>query len=53
MIAVGDYGIGNVGSVRSIRHRGGADAALAPESLVVGARLILPGVESFDEGIWF
>jgi glutamine amidotransferase len=53
MIAIIDYGMGNLGSVRNMLRRIGADAHITadPELLGRADKLILPGVGSFDEGM--
>lgn len=53
MIAVLDYGIGNVGSVLNMLKKVGAEAVLCSDIECVEAsdKLILPGVGSFDAGM--
>lgn len=52
-IYIVDCGIGNVGSIRSMYRRLGisAEPINAPRRLVLGDRLILPGVGAFDSGV--
>jgi glutamine amidotransferase len=54
MIAIIDYGIGNVGSIENMLKKAGErDVVLAHDASVLRAadRLILPGVGAFDAGI--
>lgn len=53
MIAVIDYGMGNVGSIINMFHKIHEDVLLAsdPESIESADKLILPGVGSFDNGM--
>ncbi|MBI4705044.1 MAG: imidazole glycerol phosphate synthase subunit HisH [Deltaproteobacteria bacterium] len=53
MIAIIDYGIGNLGSVYNMLRKLGADLRLTAEPAVVASadKLILPGVGAFDEGM--
>ena len=53
MIAVIDYGVGNVGSIVNMLKRIGVSAVLTNTAEMVEAadKLILPGVGSFDEGM--
>lgn len=53
MIAVVDYGSGNVRAVLNIYERLGICAKLAsrPEELIAAERLILPGVGAFDQAM--
>jgi glutamine amidotransferase len=53
MIAVIDYGMGNVGSIINMLKKIGADALLAknPEDIIKSDKIILPGVGSFDSGM--
>ena len=50
MIAITDYGIGNLGSIRNIiKHVGGTAEITRDENLIRQARgVIIPGVGSFD-----
>jgi|SRR5688572_17443075 len=52
-VAVIDYGLGNLGSVRRAIAELGAEAALVdkPEQLAAADRVILPGVGSFADGM--
>lgn len=53
MITIVDYGMGNVGSIANMLKRSGFDVRLsasAPE-IEQAAKLILPGVGSFDTGM--
>lgn len=53
MIAIVDYGMGNVGSIRNMLIRIGAEAVVTsdPGALAAAERLILPGVGSFDRAV--
>lgn len=53
MIAVIDYGIGNVGSVVNMLKKIGVTAALASgvKEIQAADKLILPGIGSFDAGM--
>ena len=53
LIGIVDYGMGNLGSVRNMLVRIGADAELcsSPSELESADGVILPGVGAFDEGI--
>lgn len=53
MIAIVDYGMGNLGSVRNMMARIGVEACITgdPEVLARAPKLILPGVGSFDEAM--
>ncbi len=53
MIAVIDYGMGNVGSIINMLHKIGAEAILtnALEHIKIADKLILPGVGAFDMGM--
>ena len=52
-VAVIDYGLGNLGSVRRAIAELGAELVLAdkPEQLAAADRVILPGVGSFADGM--
>lgn len=53
MIAIVDYDMGNVGSVRNMLERVGAKVAVSrsPQVLRAADKLVLPGVGAFDEAI--
>lgn len=53
MIAVVDYGMGNVGSIMNMMRRIGLRATLAHDATAIrqAERLILPGVGAFDQGM--
>ena len=54
MIAIVDYGMGNVASVANMLKRIGATAPVLtrdPETLAKAERIILPGVGAFDKGM--
>ena len=53
MIAIIDYDMGNVGSVRNMLERVGAkvEVTRSPEILRAADKLVLPGVGAFDEAI--
>jgi hypothetical protein len=48
-----DYGLGNLGSIRNMLRRVGAESVVSgePEVLNAAERLILPGVGAFDAGM--
>ena len=50
MIAIIDYGMGNLGSIRNMLARVGQDAVITsePGPILRAGKLILPGVGSFD-----
>lgn len=52
-IAIVDYGMGNVGSIRNMLRKVGARAVVAgtPEAMEGAARIVLPGVGAFDQGM--
>ena len=53
MIAIVDYGMGNLGSVCNMLRKAGAEAVITAEPGVIAAadKLILPGVGAFDTGM--
>jgi glutamine amidotransferase len=53
MIAVIDYGVGNLGSIRNMLKKIGADSVITgdPAAIAAAERLVLPGVGAFDRGI--
>ncbi|CAF30638.1 imidazole glycerol phosphate synthase subunit HisH [Methanococcus maripaludis] len=53
MIAIIDYGMGNVGSIKNMIAKIGFDAIITndPELISKATKLILPGVGSFDSGM--
>lgn len=54
MIAIVNYGMGNVGSVKNILYKVGAEDVVITrdrEELIRANKLILPGVGSFDAGV--
>ncbi len=53
MIAIIDYGLGNLGSMANMLKKIGVQMVVSSDPLVVEAtdKLILPGVGSFDEGM--
>lgn len=53
MIAIIDYGMGNLGSIANMLRKIGADATITADPAVISAadRLILPGVGSFGAGM--
>ena len=50
MIAILDYGVGNIGSLLNMFRRIGRDAAVVsdPDDVAASDRLLLPGVGAFD-----
>ena len=53
MIAIVDYGLGNLGSIKNMLKKIGADSVITTDHTVIAAadKLILPGVGSFDNGM--
>lgn len=53
MIAIVDYGMGNLGSIKNMLRKIGAQAIITsdPQEIIKAEKLILPGVGSFDSGI--
>jgi glutamine amidotransferase len=53
MIAIVDYGMGNLGSIKNMLHKIGTQSIITsnPEEILKAEKLILPGVGSFDSGI--
>lgn len=53
MIVIVDYGMGNLGSVKNMLKKVGADFKLSSsaDDIKNASKLILPGVGSFDKGI--
>ena len=53
MIAIVDYGMGNLGSVKNMLRKVGAQAIITsdPEVIEKAEKIILPGVGSFDSGM--
>lgn len=53
MILIIDYGVGNVGSIRKVLRKGGAEVEVAgtEEALEQADRLVLPGVGAFDDAM--
>lgn len=53
MIAIVDYGCGNLGSIRNMLKKIGHTSVITsdPEELAKAEKMILPGVGSFDTGI--
>lgn len=53
MIAIVDYGMGNLGSIQNMLHRLGADSLLTrePKDIQQAEKLILPGVGAFDRAV--
>lgn len=53
VVAVVDYGMGNVGSIRNMLRKVGARATIAstPDILAEATKIVLPGVGAFDQGI--
>lgn len=52
-VAIVDYGMGNVGSIRNMLRKVGASTVVAssPDALWGAARIVLPGVGAFDQGM--
>jgi glutamine amidotransferase len=53
MIAIIDYGTGNLGSMANMLKRVGAEAVITAEAAVIerADRIILPGIGAFDNGM--
>ena len=53
MLAIVDYGMGNLGSIRNMLKKLGVPATISasPEVLQEASKLILPGVGAFDTGM--
>jgi imidazole glycerol-phosphate synthase subunit HisH len=53
VIAIIDYGLGNLGSIQNICRKLGAEATLTNDAAVImeADKIILPGVGSFDAGM--
>lgn len=53
MIAIVDYGMGNLGSIANMLKKVGAEAIITSDESVIGKaeKLILPGVGAFDNGM--
>ena len=53
MIAIVDFGMGNLGSIRNMLARIGADSIITSDPLAIQAagKLILPGVGAFDRAM--
>lgn len=53
MIAVIDYGMGNIGSIRNMLSKIGVDVTVIsdPDAIAAATRIILPGVGSFDHAM--
>lgn len=53
MIVIVDYELGNLGSIRNMLRRIGADGVISsnPEVIAGAERLVLPGVGAFGEGM--
>jgi imidazole glycerol-phosphate synthase subunit HisH len=53
MIAILDYGVGNVGSIANLLRKVGSEAVVTGDAAEIARaeKLILPGVGSFDQGM--
>ena len=53
MIAIVDYGMGNLGSIANMLKRVGAEAVISSNAATIerADKLILPGVGAFDSGM--
>jgi imidazole glycerol-phosphate synthase subunit HisH len=53
MIAIVDYGMGNLGSIQNMLKKIGAEAVIASDAATISraSKLILPGVGAFDAGM--
>ncbi len=52
-VSILDYGLGNLGSIRNMFQKIGAEAVAVatPEGLLGASKILLPGVGSFDAGM--
>jgi glutamine amidotransferase len=52
-VAIIDYGVGNLGSIKNMLNKLGAEAVIAADSATIEAasKIILPGVGAFDFGM--
>lgn len=52
-VSILDYGLGNLGSIRNMFRKIGAEAVAVttPEALLGASKILLPGVGSFDAGM--
>lgn len=52
-VSILDYGLGNLGSIRNMFRKIGAEAVAVatPEGLLGASKILLPGVGSFDAGM--
>ncbi len=53
MLAIIDYGMGNLGSIHNMLRKIGTEGIVTsdPQKIIEADKLILPGVGSFDEGM--
>jgi glutamine amidotransferase len=53
MIAIVDYGMGNLGSIQNMLRKVGAEATVTadPKTIAASDKLILPGVGAFDRAL--
>jgi glutamine amidotransferase len=53
VITIVDYGMGNLGSIRNMLKKIGADSEITadPARIVAATKLVLPGVGAFDAGM--
>ena len=53
MIAIIDYGMGNLGSIQNMLRKVGAEAVITadPKTIAAADKLILPGVGAFDRAM--
>lgn len=53
MLAVVDYGVGNLGSIENMLKKIGCDAQITsdPAAISSASKIILPGIGSFDHGM--
>lgn len=52
-VAIVDYGMGNVGSIKNMLRKVGANPVIAsqPEDIAQVTKIVLPGVGAFDQGM--
>src|SRR5213596_1663848 len=53
MIVIVDYGLGNLGSIKNMLRKIGAEAIITSDPITIKSadRIILPGVGAFDTGM--
>lgn len=53
MLAIVDYGVGNLGSIENMLKKIGCTSQITsdPEAIIAASKIILPGIGSFDHGM--